>query len=463
MEKAATVDSKSDLSNEMNDTIVALATPIGRSGIGVVRLSGAESLNITSKLVSDTSFSPLPRQAVLRSVWDVTGVEIDEALITFFKGPKSFTGEDVIEISCHGSPIVLRQIIDSCLTYGARLASPGEFSLRALGNGRINLAQAEAIRDLIEAQTVTAARQSLRQMKGDLSATIAPFSNELLNTIVVLESSLEFVEDDIPQFRNNAISESLTRLATDLDSLAATFSSGRLFRDGIAVVLVGRPNVGKSSLFNTLIGSERAIVTEIPGTTRDQIRETLIIKGVPVSLTDTAGIRATEDVVEVIGVERSKRIMSDADIILVVIDSSSQLTDGDTEILNQASQFEHLVIFNKSDLPACQDLKISSPCVKVSAKDGTGIEELKASIIHPFSKAVENPSGFLISDARHHDLLNRAAAEIRKSIETISNGESEEITLIGLHNSLRLLGQITGETTTEDMLTRIFSTFCIGK
>ena len=187
------------------------------------------------------------------------------------------------------------------------------------------------------------------------------------------------------------------------------------------------------------------------------------IKGVPVSLTDTAGIRATEDVVEVIGVERSKRIMSDADIILVVIDASSQLTDGDTEILNQASQFEHLVIFNKSDLPACQDLKISNPSVKVSAKDGTGIEELKASIIHPFSKAVENPSGFLISDARHHDLLNRAAAEIRKSIETISNGESEEITLIGLHNSLRLLGQITGETTTEDMLTRIFSTFCIGK
>ena len=284
-----------------------------------------------------------------------------------------------------------------------------------------------------------------------------------MNTIVVLESSLEFVEDDLPQFRNDAISESLTRLAADLDSLAATFSSRRLFRDGIAVVLVGRPNVGKSSLFNTLIGSDRAIVTEIPGTTRDQIRETLIIKGVPVSLTDTAGIRATEDVVEVIGVERSKRIMSDADIILVVIDSSSQLTDDDTEILNQAAQFEHLVIFNKSDLPACQDLKITNPSVEVSAKDGTGIEELKASIIHPFSKVTENASGFLISDARHHDLLNRAAAEIRKSIETISNGESEEITLIGLHNSLRLLGQITGETTTEDMLTRIFSTFCIGK
>lgn len=448
----------------MDDTIVALATPLGRSGIGVIRLSGPQSLEISGRLTGKKDFSPQPRTAVLERVLDGDdGQVIDEALFTFFKSPNSFTGEDVVEISCHGSPVVIRQVIDLCLRYDARMAEAGEFSLRSLANGRMNLAQAEAVRDLIDAQTMASARQSARQLQGELSNELQPLKDDLLNIIIVLESALEFVEDDLPAVQVEGVLTALSDVSERTEKLASTFKAGKLIRDGLRVALVGRPNVGKSSLFNRLVGQDRAIVTDIAGTTRDQIHERFTIGSIPVSLIDTAGLRETEDTVEKIGVERSRRTMADADVVVVILDGTEAVSHEDREILEEASKFNHIVVVNKSDLSQSPIDLGAEESIHISAKTGAGISELEQSIITPFLGSDTETAGFLVSDARHHDLLVRASDEIQKSILLLKDKASEEIILVGLHNALRYLGQITGETTTEDMLTRIFSTFCIGK
>ena len=449
----------------MKNTIVALATPIGRSGIGVIRLSGTDALGITRKLVRDDNFSPTPRAAALKKIYDFETAEIlDETLITYFKSPHSFTGEDVIEISGHGSPVVLRQIIDFCLKLDARMADAGEFSLRALANGQINLSQAEAIRDLIDARSLASVRQSVRQLRGELSAELQPLKDDLLDIIVILESTLEFVEDDLPDFQTELIRQRLLKIAERVGKMASTFQAGKLLREGLKVALVGRPNVGKSSLFNALLGHERAIVTEIAGTTRDQLREDFTIGSIPISLIDTAGLRETSDTVESIGVERSRRTMADADLVVVLLDGSEELTAEDKEIFTQMVDLPHIIAVNKSDLHQSKiKLNGNTNILRISAKTGEGLNELQKAIIEPFSAREIDNAGFLITDARHNDLLLRAEAEIETSLTLIEKKTGDEIVLIGLHNALRYLGQITGETTTEDMLTRIFSTFCIGK
>lgn len=453
----------------MSHTIAALATPTGRSGIGVIRLSGGDALRIAIKLTRrKTGFEP--RHAHLVTLADPTsGEAIDEAIVTYFKAPHSFTGEDVIEISCHGSPVLLRQVIDICLAQGARMAEPGEFSLRALANGRMNLAEAEAIRDLIDAQTVASARQAVRQMRGEFSHQLQPIRDRLLDVIVSLESALEFVEDDLPEMQSDSVKRKLADIANEIDKLAGTFKAGKLIRDGLRVALVGRPNVGKSSLFNALLGNDRAIVTDIAGTTRDQIHERFTIGDIPISLIDTAGLRETDDAVEIIGVERSRRTMADADLVLVLIDAADDLTDEDRNILQGVADIRHLVVLNKIDLrhetAALKSMigEQRTGFVHVSAKTGEGLDELRNAIVEPFSPEDISSGGFLVTDARHHDLLVRSAGEVRNSIGLLEERRSEEIVLVGLHNALRYLGQITGETTTEDMLTRIFATFCIGK
>jgi tRNA modification GTPase len=449
----------------MKDTIIALATPLGRSGIGVIRLSGEDSLPTIRKLVRDKNFNPKPRFVALKNIYDLETNEIlDEAVITYFQSPQSFTGEDIIEISGHGSPVILRQIIDSCLKLNARMAEAGEFSLRALANGRLNLSQAEAIRDLIDAQSAASARQSIRQLRGELSNELQPLKDNLLDVIVVLESSLEFVEDDLPAIQARNIKEKLVKIIAKLEKKASTFQAGKLLREGLRVALVGRPNVGKSSLFNALLGHERAIVTAIAGTTRDQLREKFTIKNIPISLIDTAGLRETSDTVESIGVERSKRTMADADLIVVLLDGSENLTIEDTDIFDQVKDLNYLIAINKSDLEQTKiklDQKVK--LLPISAKTGEGLDELQNAIIEPFATNNLENTGFLISDARHFDLLRRSILEIEASIHLIDEQASEEIILIGLHNGLRFLGEITGETTNEDVLTQIFSTFCIGK
>lgn len=460
----------------MADTIVALATPQGRSGIGVIRLSGDRSLEIARKLAGEPGFDPVPRTAVLKHLRDpASGEVIDEALITWFKAPHSFTGEDVVEISGHGSPVMLRQVIDLCLKLDARLAEPGEFSLRALANGRMNLAQAEAIRDLIDAQTTASARQAVRQMRGEFSNQLQPIKDDLLDVIVVLESALEFVEDDLPETQAASVKARLLDIQAGIGRIAGTFRAGKLLREGLKVALVGRPNVGKSSLFNALLGHDRAIVTEIAGTTRDQLHEKFTINNIPIALIDTAGLRETTDTVESIGVERSRRTMADADLVVVMLDGSEELTDEDREIAAGAHDLNHLIVINKIDKSDSEKIKAVEDQVRstnheqrttiipISAKTHAGLDDLQKAIIEPFAPSDIESAGFLVSDARHHDLLLRAASEIEKSLDLLEQRMSEEIVLIGLHNSLRYLGRITGETTTEDMLTRIFLTFCIGK
>ncbi|MEQ1606418.1 MAG: tRNA uridine-5-carboxymethylaminomethyl(34) synthesis GTPase MnmE [Pyrinomonadaceae bacterium] len=460
----------------MPDTIVALATPTGRSGIGVVRLSGSSALAIAAKIVGHPDLVLEARKAHLRQLVDpATNEVIDEAIITFFKGPHSFTGEDVVEIACHGSPILLRQVIDICLAQNARMADAGEFSLRALSNGRMNLAEAEGIRDLIDAQTTASARQAIRQLRGEFSNQLQPLKDDLLNVIVVLESALEFVEDDLPEVQADGVKNKLAAIATEIERLASTFKAGRLIREGLRVALVGRPNVGKSSLFNALLGSDRAIVTDIAGTTRDQIHERFTIGDIPISLIDTAGLRETTDTVESIGVERSKATMADADIVVVMLDASVQTSDEDREILASVKDLNYIVALNKIDkipstdvdrIVAAENSSLSylrERLIPLSAKTGEGLDDLKQKIVRPFGAEDISTSGFLVTDARHYDLLTRAEAEINNSLDLMNQKMSEEIVLIGLHNALRYLGQITGETTTEDMLTRIFSTFCIGK
>ena len=456
-------------------TIAALATPIGRSGIGVIRLSGDGALDLARKLVDDGSFSPRPRVSNLKQLRDPTDCAvIDEAIVTYFKAPHSFTGEDVVEISCHGSPVLLRRVIDLCLGQGARLAEAGEFTLRALVNGRMNLTQAEAIRDLIDAQTTAAARQAVRQMRGEFSHQLQPCKDELLDMIVVLESALEFVEDDLPSVQVANLRARLSSIAGSVGAIAATFKAGHLIREGIRVAIVGRPNVGKSSLFNALLGSDRAIVTEIAGTTRDQLNERLTINNIPISLIDTAGLRDTDDRVESIGVERSRRTMADADLVIAILDASEDVLTEDREIVEQIESAPHVVAVNKIDKISRQGMDdviksfrtlvvANDAIVPISAKTGEGLDALRQAIISPYASENIGTDGFLVTDARHHDLLVRTRDEILHSIDLLDSGTSEELVLVGLHNALRYLGEITGETTTEDMLTRIFSTFCIGK
>jgi tRNA modification GTPase len=451
------------------DTIVALATPPGRSAIAVIRLSGAAALPLTQSLLGNTQYSPLPGHVGLKDIRNpATNVLIDRALVSYFQSPHSFTGENVVEISCHGSPVIVRQIIDSLLVLGARLAAPGEFTLRALSAGKMNLSQAEAIRDLINAQTDAAAQHALRQLGGELSARLGPLREKLLALIVTLESAVEFVEDDLPEMETRRIQEEISVLISEVRRLAATFSSGHLLRDGLRVTLVGRPNTGKSSLFNRLLGLERAIVTEIPGTTRDTLSEFVNISGLPVMLTDTAGVRESLDRVEIMGVERTRLAMADADLLLVVLDGSANLSAEDLNFLRLTAAQKRVVALNKSDLTTFRralgwELTNERRVFEVSAKNGDGVEELRDAILEPFHSLDTNEGGLLITDARHYDLLCRMTAELESSYRTLTAGASEELVLVGLQNAMRFLGEITGETTPEDVLSRIFSTFCIGK
>jgi tRNA modification GTPase len=451
-----------------SDAIVALSTPPGRSGIGVIRLSGAQALELTRKLLRKEQFAPEPNRVTLQPIVDPDSGEIvDRALVTYFQAPHSFTGEDVVELSCHGSPVLLLHVMDALLLFGARPATPGEFTLRAHANGRLSLSQAEAVRDLIDARTHAAVRQAARQLGGELSARLQPLKDELLNIIVPLESALEFVEDDLPDLVFERIDAQLSRLLFELENMAATYRSGRLLKEGLNVAIVGRPNVGKSSIFNHLLDNDRAIVTSIPGTTRDSLSELINVSGVPFLLTDTAGVRTSDDPIEQIGIERTRRTIADADLVVIVLDGTQEFSREDRKILADLGEVRHLIVLNKMDLPEFKPANGAelngSKVLSISAKTGDGFAEFRAAMLEPFVAGGFNEGGFLISNARHYDLLRRTTNALRSSKELVGLKRSEDLILVGLYEALRCLGEITGETTPEDVLSQIFATFCIGK
>jgi tRNA modification GTPase len=437
-------------------TIVAPSTPTGRGAIAIVRLSGSKALKIARQLSPELD-NVKPRYATLvKLLFPESGAVLDEVLVTYFPRPHSVTGEDVVEISCHGSPAVVRQILDLAISYGARLAGPGEFTLRAVSNHKINLAEAEAIRDLIDAQTEAAVKQASRQIGGELSQALQRFEDQLVKVIVQLESSLEFVEDDLPPTELRGMQDALALAHAGTSELAESYSAGRLLQEGLQVAIVGRPNVGKSSLFNRLLESDRAIVTEIPGTTRDTLSHAIDLGGIPVLLTDTAGLRETSDNIESLGIERTLRAIDDADLILEVVDASA----ADEERVDVKTEIPSILVFNKCDLP---DTRTDPDAIRVSALSGEGLDSLRAAILELFNRADRSQDGVVITNARQHELLKRAADEIDSAQTLLEQRVSEEMILVPLHNSLMCLGQITGETTTEDILTQVFSTFCIGK
>ena len=444
-------------------TVVALSTPRGRGALAVIRLSGPHAIDIAQQMASVDAFEPRHATLVTLRVGDEV---LDQVLLTAFSAPHSLTGEDVIEISCHGSPAIVRRIIDATLALGAALAGPGEFTLRALSNGKINLAQAEAIRDLIAAQTDAAVKQAARQLNGELSNALDPFKEKLIEVIVVLESALEFVEDDLPAPQANKIEEILGSVIVGVDQLSESYSAGRLLREGARVAIAGRPNVGKSSLFNNLVRNERAIVTDVPGTTRDTLSEAIDMGGVPVLLTDTAGLRETTDDIETLGIERTHRAMGDADLVLLVLDGSSKVGPEDCELLERTSDRHRVVVMNKSDLPSFEPLigcAAGVETINVSARTGAGLGALHDAIMAKLNSSGTEDGSLLITNARHYDLLCNASRELETARACFRDRLSEELVLAPLHNALKLLGQITGETTTEDILSEVFATFCIGK
>ncbi len=446
------------------DTIAAVSTPPGRGGIGIIRVSGPDALVLAERVLRFPDGPPAwkPWSATLASLVDADGHTVDQVVVTYFAAPRSYTAEDVIEIACHGSPVVLRYALERLCQAGARLAEPGEFTLRAYLNGRVDLPQAEAIRDLIDATTLYQARVAAQQAEGSVSRRLKPVKEQLLELIALLEAGIDFAEDDISVAPAEEILRRLDPVEAAVAALAASFAYGKLVHEGFTLAIVGRPNVGKSSLFNGLLEQDRAIVTEIPGTTRDVVSETASLGGIPVKLLDTAGIRLGQDVVESLGIERSYQAMADADLTLVVVDASQRLTSEDEALIGRAhSAGKALIVVNKSDLPPRAEVP---GALAVSALTGAGIEELRRAIVEAVAPRgrLEQEGGFITS-LRHEQLLKESGEALAQARTAATVGIPHEMLLLDLYAALRPIDAITGATTADDILNRIFSTFCIGK
>jgi tRNA modification GTPase len=463
----------------LDDTIVGIATPPGRGGIGVVRLSGPDAREVALPMLRLKHQLEAGHAVLGELVEPSVGAEtcpvpterssadrIDEVVVTYFAKPHSYTTDDIVEISAHGSPIVLRHIVELALARGARLAEPGEFTMRAFLNGRIDLTQAEAVRDLIDSQTLYQAKVAAQQLEGALSRRLQPIKQKLVELIAVLEAGIDFAEDDISVLPAEQIFQRIATIQGPLEELAATFAYGQIVHEGLTLAIVGRPNVGKSSLFNQLVERERAIVTATPGTTRDLVSETVAIGGIPVQLVDTAGIRRALDEAESIGIRKSMEALADADLVLVVLDSSQPASEEDTELLEHGAKRAAIVVENKVDLSSCQTSVLSSqlPRVRTSATTGEGIGALRKEILRHIGGETGVPAetGFVTS-LRHQSLIREANAALDAAQAAVRGKIPHEMILLDLYNALRQLDEITGATAADDILNLIFSTFCIGK
>ncbi len=473
----------------LDDTICAIATPPGEGGIGVVRVSGPGALDLAARVVSlrsRQSLHALPvRRLVLADVvvpsgessptdrGGATGVSqvIDEALVVVMRGPHSFTGEDVVEVQCHGGMVVLDHICRALLAAGCRLARPGEFTQRAFLNGRLDLAQAEAVLDTIRAKTARSLAVAQAQRRGVLSREIEELRSALVVALSHVEAALDFSDEDIAFVLPADLTKLLTDLSSQLGRLLRSSEEGRICREGALVAIVGRPNVGKSSLMNALLRQERAIVTPVPGTTRDLLEEVVQIGGIPVRLVDTAGIRATQDPVETEGIKRSRLAWGDADLALILLDGSELLTDDDRAVLASPEAFGALLVVNKRDLPQRLTLEeVRSACpacagtVEISAKELAGLDHLRErvrDILTPHR--LESAEGAMVTNLRHADALKRALEGIEQATQSVKQGRAGELVAMDLRIAADALGEITGVITTDEILQRIFAEFCIGK
>jgi tRNA modification GTPase len=468
-----------------SDTIAAISTPPGRGGIGIVRLSGPEAVSVAEQLVRMRT--PLEHaRARLAAVLDPEGSDetarIDEALVTWFAAPNSYTAEDLVEIAAHGSPVVLNLLLRQALALGARLADPGEFTQRAFLSGRIDLTQAEAVRDLIEAQTLTQARLASSQMGGALSRRVMPAKHALLELIALLEAGIDFAEDDLAVAPEAEIARRIGEIRPPLSELEATFAHGRILHDGLTLAIVGRPNAGKSSVFNALIERDRAIVTNLPGTTRDTVTERISLGGIPLELVDTAGLRDAVDEAERLGIVRSREALADAAIVLLVIDASEigpaeKIHQDDRSLIESIQGRPALIAWNKYDLvsqsseqsealdssedegfPISTDL----PVLATSAVTGQGIAELRDAILKLATGGAAAEPGMLTS-LRHHRSITQAIQGLDDAANAVADSIPHEMILLDLYRTLWALDALTGQTTPDDILNLIFSTFCIGK
>lgn len=457
----------------IDDTIAAIATAPGEGGIGIIRISGEKSLQVAQSIFKSKSGKMIKdynaRTLIYGTVVDNEKV-IDEVLVAYMKGPNSYTAEDVIEINCHGGFISVKKILELILSKGVRLAEAGEFTKRAFLNGRIDLSQAEAIIDVIKSKTDMAHEVAQSQLEGSLAKKIKDLRMNVTEVLAHLEVSIDFAEEDVEEITYQTLEEKALELRNEIKKLYDTAESGKILRDGLKTVIVGKPNVGKSSLLNSILGENRAIVTDIAGTTRDVIEEFVNIKGIPLKIVDTAGIRETEDVVEKIGVEKSRESFSTADLVMMVLDASRKLSEEDMEILESLKNKKTIVLLNKMDLePQIELEKIeefvnSEDIIKISALKHQGIEELQDKIeAMVYHGSVKNSSNLMITNSRHKDALFKAYESINDAISAIEQRMPYDFIEVDFKNIWDYLGYINGDTVREDLLDTIFANFCIGK
>ena len=454
-------------------TIAAISTALGEGGIGIIRLSGEDSLKIAQKIFRADKH-PLsvdnPNRFTYGFVVDEQGALVDEVMAVFMKAPHSYSSEDVVELQCHGSYIILQKILQLVLNNGARLAQAAEFTQRAFLNGRLDLAQAEAVMDIIRSSSEAALKLAMRQHSGFLSNEISICRKDLKDVIVNIEAVIDYPEEDIPDLADEEIYSTMMKVQASVKKLIDTYNTGRMLKEGLRVVIAGRPNVGKSSLLNVLLKMERAIVSNIAGTTRDVIEEKLLIGGIPVVLVDTAGVRETEDVIEQIGVQKAMENMQSADLIMYMLDASVGITPEDEVMLDKISQEKHLVLVNKTDLlsedaPWLQKLHINNDVIDISVRTGQGmhsLEEYLQKIVFGQSATTLSENVY-VQNARHEQLLKTAADNLQEAAVAYKNSLPLDCVVIDLREAVYNLGKITGETVTDEIITEIFARFCIGK
>ncbi|MCM3217334.1 tRNA uridine-5-carboxymethylaminomethyl(34) synthesis GTPase MnmE [Niallia taxi] len=458
------------------DTIAAISTPMGEGAIAIVRMSGPESFLIADKVfksIGNKRIKEVASHTIHYGHIVDPGTEeiIEEVMISVMKGPRTFTKEDVIEINCHGGMASVNRLLQLLVTNGARLAEPGEFTKRAFLNGRIDLSQAEAVMDLIRAKTDKAMNVALGQMEGRLSKLIRSLRQEILETLAQVEVNIDYPEyDDVEEMTHQLMLDKSKFVQEEIRKLLQTSQQGKILREGLSTVIVGRPNVGKSSLLNSLVQDSKAIVTDIPGTTRDVIEEYVNVRGVPLRLLDTAGIRETEDIVERIGVEKSRKVLKEADLILLVLNYSDDLTEEDINLFKAIEGMDYIVIVNKTDLPQkidmdrIKELSANQKMVTTSLLQDKGINQLEEAISSLFFEGVIEASDMTyVSNTRHISLLNQALQSINEAISGVEMGTPIDIVQIDLTRTWELLGEIIGDSVHESLIDQLFSQFCLGK